>query len=219
MRSYYFVILSGHVCKSILSSIVKIYICIIYMKYPKDDNGYYVIDGQKYKELVGTRAKVWHGTAYKTSGGLLKQDLVKNKHGDIVSKVKHEQESELSNLLKHGYGHRTDGKFGYEKVKPITERSKSKKTTKSKTKKSKKTTDEVPNQQGGYNGYGTGFASNAALVGGKRRTAHHRRHKHSVGGGSDPFDPDALVGGRRKKHIRSTRRSGGGYSGTPGLFL
>ena len=192
------------------------------MKYPKDDNGYYVIDGQKYKELVGTRAKVWHGTAYKTSGGLLKQDLIKNKHGDIVSKVKHEQESELSNLLKHGYGFRTDGKFGYEKVKPVTERSKSKKAaTQSKTKKSKKTSSDDAAQQGGYAGYTleNGFGSNAASFGGKRRTAHRKHHKHTRGGSSDPFDPDALVGGRRKKHSRSTRKSGGGYSGTSGLFL
>jgi hypothetical protein len=178
------------------------------MKYPKDENGYYVIDGKKYKELIGTRAKVWHGTAYKTSGGLLKSDLVKNKHGDIVSKVKHEQETELSNLLKHGYGFKTDGTFGYEKVKPVTERSKSK--TGARTKKNKDAS-----QSGGYHSYsGSGFASNAALVGGKRKTAHHR---HTRGGDADPFNPDALVGGRRK-HRRSTRKAGG-YSATSHLFL
>jgi hypothetical protein len=38
---------------------------------------------------VGSRAKVWHGTAHHTSGGLTKKDLMKNKHGEIVSKKKH----------------------------------------------------------------------------------------------------------------------------------
>lgn len=40
---------------------------------------------------VGSRAKVWHGTAKHTSGGLTKKDLMKNKHGEIVSKKKHEK--------------------------------------------------------------------------------------------------------------------------------
>jgi hypothetical protein len=38
---------------------------------------------------VGSRAKVWHGNAHHTSGGLTKADLMKNKHGEIVSKKKH----------------------------------------------------------------------------------------------------------------------------------
>ena len=37
---------------------------------------------------IGSRAEVYHGSALKTSGGLLKEDLVKNKHGYIVSKRK-----------------------------------------------------------------------------------------------------------------------------------
>ncbi len=38
---------------------------------------------------IGTKAKVWHGTALKTSGGLFKSDLMKNKAGRIVSIKKH----------------------------------------------------------------------------------------------------------------------------------
>ena len=34
----------------------------------------------------GSRAKVWHGGAEMTSGGLRKDDLEKNKYGRIVSK-------------------------------------------------------------------------------------------------------------------------------------
>jgi hypothetical protein len=40
-------------------------------------------------QTVGTRAQVWHGTAKKTPGGLTKINLMKNKHGRIVSKRKH----------------------------------------------------------------------------------------------------------------------------------
>ena len=37
---------------------------------------------------IGSRAQVMHGTARKTSGGLLKKDLTYNKSGAIVSKKK-----------------------------------------------------------------------------------------------------------------------------------
>ena len=37
---------------------------------------------------IGSRAQVMHGTAKKTSGGLLKKDLTYNKSGSIVSKKK-----------------------------------------------------------------------------------------------------------------------------------
>ena len=44
------------------------------------------VNGKDYNQLIGSRAQVWHGTAYKTSGGLRKSDLKMNKHGRIVSK-------------------------------------------------------------------------------------------------------------------------------------
>jgi hypothetical protein len=34
---------------------------------------------------IGSRRKVWNGTAEKTKGGLTRKDLKKNKHGRIVS--------------------------------------------------------------------------------------------------------------------------------------
>ncbi len=37
---------------------------------------------------TGSKAQVYHGTAKHTSGGLTKADLVKNKHGRIVSRKK-----------------------------------------------------------------------------------------------------------------------------------
>ncbi len=45
---------------------------------------------KKTQRKVGSRAKVFHGGAEKTVGGLTKDDLIKNKHGRIVSKKKHE---------------------------------------------------------------------------------------------------------------------------------
>jgi len=37
----------------------------------------------------GSRAKVWHGGAEMTTGGLKKEDLHKNQYGRIVSLKKH----------------------------------------------------------------------------------------------------------------------------------
>ena len=38
---------------------------------------------------IGSRRQVYNGNAEKTSGGLVKSDLIKNKHGRIVSSKKH----------------------------------------------------------------------------------------------------------------------------------
>ena len=54
----------------------------------KGDDGFFHIDGCVYKLLEGTRADVWEGNAYQTSGGLIKKDLLVNKDGKIVSKSK-----------------------------------------------------------------------------------------------------------------------------------
>jgi hypothetical protein len=50
----------------------------------------YKMPNKKTQRKVGSRAKVFHGGAEKTVGGLTKDDLIKNKHGRIVSKKKHE---------------------------------------------------------------------------------------------------------------------------------
>ncbi len=44
----------------------------------------------KKTQRVGSRAKVMHGGAEKTSGGLTKHDLMYNKAGRIVSKKKNQ---------------------------------------------------------------------------------------------------------------------------------
>jgi hypothetical protein len=43
----------------------------------------------KKTQRIGSRAKVMHGGAEKTVGGLTKDDLMYNKAGRIVSKKKH----------------------------------------------------------------------------------------------------------------------------------
>jgi hypothetical protein len=80
-------------------------------KYKKDSNGNYVIQGRKYEVLIGSRAQVMHGTAYKTSGELTKNDLIQNKNGRIVSKKKHNLEKRVKRLIKAGYGTKK-GHFG-----------------------------------------------------------------------------------------------------------
>jgi hypothetical protein len=91
-----------------------LFYCI--MKRPtKSDDGTYHVHGKKYPILIGTRAQVWHGTAYKTSGGLTKQHLMQNKAGRIVSRAKHVTAKKEMRLVKHGYGTKK-GKFGYVKL-------------------------------------------------------------------------------------------------------
>jgi len=55
-------------------------------------------------QSTGSKAQVWHGTAKHTTGGLTKNNLMKNKHGRIVSKRKHSLgKKSIKNLKKLGY--------------------------------------------------------------------------------------------------------------------
>ena len=83
--------------------------------YSKNADGKYHIKGNTFELLIGTRAQVWHKTAYKTSGGLRKMDLVQNDKGRIVSKSKYLTAKKENRLLKHGYGTQK-GKFGAVRV-------------------------------------------------------------------------------------------------------
>ncbi len=81
-------------------------------RFTKDSSGRVHVAGKTFDTLFGTRAQVWHGTAYKTSGGLTKGDLMQNKAGRIVSKSKHATAKREKRLVKAGYGTKK-GKFGY----------------------------------------------------------------------------------------------------------
>ena len=84
-------------------------------RFTKTASGRYMVQGKSYEMLCGSRAQVWHGTAYKTSGGLTKNNLMQNKAGRIVSKDKHMTAKKEKRLLKAGYGTKK-GKFGFVKL-------------------------------------------------------------------------------------------------------
>lgn len=67
------------------------------------------------KGVVGTKAQVFHGTAMRTAGRLKQGDLMKNKHGRIVSKRKHEAGKHSLKFLE-AKGYKTKkGTFGHVK--------------------------------------------------------------------------------------------------------
>jgi hypothetical protein len=85
--------------------------------------------------VVGTRAQVFHKNADKTTGGLEKKDLMKNKHGRIVSVRKHKSAKKDNRLEKAGY-YTKKGVFGYvKKEKSKTRKHKSRKNKSGKNKK------------------------------------------------------------------------------------
>ena len=69
----------------------------------------------------GSRAEVWHGTVKKTTGGLMKKDLLQNKWGEIVSRKKHLTAKKEKRLEKHGYFAKK-GTFGAIKKSPKTKK-------------------------------------------------------------------------------------------------
>ena len=81
----------------------------------KGSDGKYHIRGKTYKRLIGSRAEVMHGTAYKTAGNLTKDQLKYNKHHKIVSRAKSSKGAQmLKRLTRKGYFTRK-GHFGYVK--------------------------------------------------------------------------------------------------------
>ena len=89
-------------------------------KVMKSSDGKYHVHGKKFDVLTGSRAQVWHGTAYKTSGDLKKSDLMM-KRGRILSKKK----SQLAKTQKHLKGFlqpKGSGKFGSYKKKRHTKK-------------------------------------------------------------------------------------------------
>jgi len=91
-----------------------------------------------YKQNIGSKAQVYHGTAKQTSGRLKKADLMKNKKGRIVSKKQYRHGKKMfkknpelkaqAKLMKQKWRKRTKSK----------KRRKSKKRTKSKKRRKSK---------------------------------------------------------------------------------
>ena len=92
-------------------------------KVMKGKDGKYHVKGHSYEKLIGSRAQVWHGTAYKTKGDLVKSDLLMTKRGKIVSKKKHFTAKKDKRLQKHGYFTQKD-KFGFVKKSPLKSKKK-----------------------------------------------------------------------------------------------
>ena len=69
---------------------------------PKLKDKTYGINEIKYEKICGTREEVWNGKAYKTSGGLIKEDLLINKSDKIISKRKCILETNNNRFVKYG---------------------------------------------------------------------------------------------------------------------
>lgn len=80
-------------------------------KHMRGEDGKYHINGKIYDLLEGSRAQVWHQTAFKTPGGLTRAHLMMNKHGRVVSVKKHNTAKKEKRLEKAGYFTKK-GKFG-----------------------------------------------------------------------------------------------------------
>ena len=89
-----------------------------------------------FTKTFGSRAEVFHGNAKKTTGGLMKKDLLRNKHGAIVSKKKFLTAKKEKRHQKYGYFNKK-GKFGFVK-KGVQNKTKKGKTKKGKNKSGKK---------------------------------------------------------------------------------
>jgi hypothetical protein len=74
----------------------------------KNKNGTYNINGVVFNKLYGTREEVWNSIAYKTTGYLIKKDLMINKVGKIVSKKKCIQETINKRFEKCGINKTSD---------------------------------------------------------------------------------------------------------------
>jgi len=133
-------------------------------RYTKSAGGKYVVKGKGFEMLIGTRAQVWHGTAFKTSGGLTKGDLLQNKSGRIVSKAKYMTAKKDNRLVKAGYGTKK-GKFGFVmlngKKSRSKSRSRSKSMSRSKSRKMRGGNNMLPLSPTDYDGQGVGTSGNA----------------------------------------------------------
>jgi hypothetical protein len=93
-------------------------------------DGGVIVKGNHYNSCVGSRAEVGHKSAYKTSGGLTKSDIIKNKHGRWVSKRLSQIAKKEKRLEKAGYRTKK-GKFGSFRVKSTDSKTRKRKTRKS----------------------------------------------------------------------------------------
>ena len=154
-------------------------------RFTRSANGKYVVHGKSFERLIGTRAQVWHGTAYKTTGGLTKNDILQNKNGRIVSRAKHASAKKENRLVKAGFGTKK-GVFGYVQ---LNKKTKSKRGGAS----SMPTTGTVGTTSGV--GSGSNMAKLSSLKSMDSKTGGRRRNKSRRGGsGMNALSPSSYSG-------------------------
>ena len=129
-------------------------------RFTRSSNGKYIVSGKSFDMLIGTRAQVWHGTAYKTTGGLTKNDIMQNKNGRIVSRSKHASAKKERRLIKAGYGTQK-GKFGAVKLHSSSRRNRSDKGKHHKRRRMKGGNVNYSLSPSDYDGSGVGTSGNA----------------------------------------------------------
>ena len=90
----------------------------------RHEDGLYHISGHTYEHLEGSRAQVYHGTAFRTCGGLTKKDIRMNKFGRLVSKAKSIKAKKDNRLERNGF-FASKGSFGVVKMDPAACKGKS----------------------------------------------------------------------------------------------
>jgi hypothetical protein len=135
--------------------------------------------GRNFNQLIGSRAQVWHGTAYKTTGGLTKSDLMMS-HGRIVSVKKHNTAKREKRLEKAGYFTRK-GKFGFVRKSAMSKRRSSLRSS-----RGGGVDDEINEQSASAV---TVTTPNDIPIGGRRRKRSNKRG----GRGSYPLQPASYL--------------------------
>ena len=122
------------------------------------------------------RIAVWEGRKEKTSGGLKKSDLIKNRQGRIVSKKKSAVAKRLNNLGSHLRGKKAEPKKAEpkkaaKKAAKKTANKTAKKTAKKKVEEEDYVDDQVreKKRKKPKKGYASGDVDPANIVVGKRR--------------------------------------------------
>lgn len=159
-------------------------------RFTRTTSGKYSVNGKHFEMLIGSRAQVMHGTAYKTSGGLKKDDIMMNKNGRIVSRKKHVTASKEKRLVKAGYLTKK-GHFGFVK-------------TGSRHHSTRKHGRRSRKMRGGFSEY----PNNGMLLGGGN---------HPTMPESFASSASASSGGGRRRHRRRFRGGAGMPTSTPSL--
>ena len=147
-------------------------------------------EGSSFPQLIGSRAQVWHGTAYKTTGGLTKRDLMMS-HGRVVSRKKHFSAKKEKRLEKAGYFAKK-GSFGFIKKKTLKSRRRGRKMRGGGDDYDDNSTDTTPDLSDDSMDSQTADAADATASGGRRKRKTRRTRRRLRGGKVLPLSPSAF---------------------------